>query len=170
VYLPHEYAILTAKTSEEFERFWSLCKPHLKAILDDPAAFSPAIPDDYTYFLDGEYLDAVKTLFERETDPLVPAFFCRDGEVIGFVSYVIYTSEDGKCFILEYNIDAAHRNQGLGKLLFELLCNHVSANGAKYFRLNCSNADNERFWRNLGFAKVDLSEEGKNPEYTRPIP
>ncbi|MCL2547398.1 MAG: GNAT family N-acetyltransferase [Oscillospiraceae bacterium] len=162
------YSVIPVRTPQEFQQFWSLCKPHLQAVLN-ASTFSPATAEDYDYFLNGEYLAAIKSLFTRENDPFVPAFFCCNGKIIGFVSYVIYASENGQCFILEYNIDDAHRNQGLGKRFFALLRKHVKQNGAKYFKLNCSNVDNERFWLNLGFVKAECPDEDGNPIYTRAV-
>ena len=126
--LMSNYTIVTAKTPEEFEYFWTLCRPHLKAVLD-ASTFSPVTQEEYTYFLDGEYLAAITSLFEREKDPFIPIFFCRNGEIIGFASYVpAMLREDIPCFFYGW-VPAVGLNFSLSldglSILFALLIDNT---------------------------------------------
>ena len=58
--------------------------------------------EELAYFLGKEYRGQIEALRKRERDPLHFLFLRRDGEEIGFAMPVIYGSEDGKCFLLEF--------------------------------------------------------------------
>ena len=58
--------------------------------------------EELAYFLGEEYRGQIETLRKRERDPLHFLFLRRDGEEIGFAMPVIFGSEDGKCFLLEF--------------------------------------------------------------------
>ncbi|MEY8303515.1 GNAT family N-acetyltransferase [Anaerosalibacter bizertensis] len=87
-------------------------------------------------------------------------FFLKNKEYVGFAAYVIYHSEDGKCFIVEYCIEPKWRNQGLGTKFFQLIERKTLKNGASYFELNFSNEDNIRFWKSNGFIYAYKDEYG----------
>ena len=88
---------------------------------------------------------------------------------IGFAVYVIYHSEDGKCLIVEFNIDEAYRNKGIGSLFFKLLRKQVRTEQASYFALNLSNENNERFWMRNGLIKASKDEHGNGVYEKRPL-
>lgn len=58
--------------------------------------------EDLAYFLGDEYRTTLRSLHERKEDRLYYLFFTQNGQDIGFAMPVIYESEDGKCFILEF--------------------------------------------------------------------
>ena len=74
------------------------------------------------------------------------------GEYIGFIMYKIYNLEDGKCFILDFCIERAFRNMGIGSEAFNFFEQYVKNNeDATYIALNVSNDRNKRFWKKQGF-------------------
>jgi len=155
--------IVQIKTKTNFDLFWSYCKPHLRAVLDN-ATFNPVNEEDYEYFLGGEYLTTITELFKRKQNKLRAVFFAdNDENIVGFASYVIYHTEDAKCFLLEFNVQEAYRNQGLGTKLFSLLENHWRNEGAVYAQCNCSNEANKRFWLRNGFVVTNII-ENNDPE------
>lgn len=105
-------------------------------------------------------------LYERAVDPLRVVFLQKEGQYAGFIVYVTYHSEDGKCFILEYCIDRTRRGKGLGAAFFQAFEERMRLEGATYIALNTSNAHNRRFWLAQGFAVGDADEYG-NPVYTK---
>jgi len=147
--------------------FW---QQHDKYMLEDVipnCTLGPALDEeDKVWFFSGEYREYIMRLFYRETDTLRIAFFLQDGQYTGFVVYVIYMSEDGKCFILDYSIEREQRNMGLGKVFYNLLQDRVKSDGATYIALNLSNENNERFWKSNGFIKSKIDEYG-NPVYIK---
>ncbi|WP_461040707.1 GNAT family N-acetyltransferase, partial [Tepidimicrobium xylanilyticum] len=104
----------------------------------------------------------IMNAFSRDKDPLKIIFFMKNNEYVGFCTYVTYLSEDGKCLIVDYCIDAKYRNQNLGRQFFYLLKDQVIKEGGKYFALNLSNEDNQRFWQSLGFEKAYIDEYGED--------
>ncbi|MGN0786474.1 MAG: GNAT family N-acetyltransferase [Christensenellales bacterium] len=89
-------------------------------------------------------------------------FFHRDGQDIGFAMPVIFTTEDGKCFIMEYCVYPEFRGNGTGKECAGVLLDWARKNGALYAELNCgSNERRLRFWESLGFIKNGADEWGE---------
>lgn len=87
-------------------------------------------------------------------------YFCCNGKKIGAVSYCIYQSEDGKCFILDYWVFPEFRGNGTGHRCFEALEKHTKLNGAVYYELNSFKENSIRFWKSLGFIENGKDEQG----------
>ena len=61
---------------------------------------------------------------------------------------VIYTSEDGKCFVMEYCVYPEYRGNGTGKECAKVLLSWAKGNGALYAELNYGSNDRRlRFWK-----------------------
>ena len=74
----------------------------------------PEDDEDRAYFLGEEYAQAISAAHNREVDKCRYLFFEMCGEIIGFAMPVIYTSEDGKCFIMEFCVFPEFRGNGRG--------------------------------------------------------
>ena len=89
-------------------------------------------------------------------------FFQRNGQDIGFALPVIYTSEDGKCFIMEYCVYPEYRGNGTGKECAKVLLNWAEENCALYAELNYGGNDRRlRFWKSVGFIENGVDEWGE---------
>lgn len=149
--------------------FWKMRDQYMLEDVLPNATFAPATDEERVWFFSEEYRAHIMKLFSRETDTLRIAFLQSGGKNIGFAVYVIYHSEDGKCFIIDFCIDKAFRNQDLGTAFFAMLRAHVLHEDAAYFALNLSNENNERFWKRNGFVKTSKDEYGNDIYEKRPL-
>ena len=121
-------------------------------------------PDDENleYFLGSEYQDYMMKIHGRPQDRCYFLFFHRDGQDIGFAMPVIYTTEDGKCFIMEFCVYPEFRGNGTGKECARVLLNWAREHGALYAELNYgSDQRREHFWQCVGFTKNGADEWGE---------
>ena len=103
-------------------------------------------------FLSSGYRTHMQELHDRSQDCCHYLFFHRDGQDIGFAMPVIYTTEDGKCFIMEFCVYPEFRGDGTGKECAKALLSWARENGALYAELNYgSDARRRRFWESVGF-------------------
>lgn len=117
---------------------------------------------DLDYFYSDEYRDAIEELRIRNINPL-RILFIQEEAIIGFIMYVTYFDEGGKCFLMEYYIEPKYRNQGYGKLAYLRAEQYVRQEGALYIELTPTNEENERFWSSVGFEKsADVDEDNKH--------
>lgn len=137
---------------ERLDEFWSIHLPYLinDGIIDDE--------EDIEYFSGDEYRGVLKAHMLREKDKQRFAYFIEGGERIGAVSYCIYESEDGKCFILDFWVFDEFRGNGTGRRCFKALEAHTRADGAVYFELNSIKEASVRFWKSLGFIEHGADE------------
>ncbi len=137
--------------------FWEQLYAYFKRdIFPNPNA------EEREYFLGNEYRNAIREIHSREQDKCHFLFFYRNGRNIGFAMSVIYTSEDGKCFILEFCVYPEYRGNGTGKeCAKELLC-WAKENGARYAELNYGGDERRlRFWKSRGFVENGVDEYGE---------
>ncbi|MBW4828447.1 MAG: GNAT family N-acetyltransferase [Clostridiaceae bacterium] len=146
-------------TNEDVDLFW---KYRDRYMVEDiiPNSAEPFTREEKRWFFSQEYRDHIIDAYERKVNKLHIVFFLKNKEYVGFAAYVIYHSEDGKCFIVEYCIEPKWRNQGLGTKCFQLIERKNLKNGASYFELNFSNEDNKRFWESNGFIYAYKDEYG----------
>ena len=164
-----ELKLHKAKTREEIDLFWQKRDQYMREdVIPNCTLGKPLDEEDIEWFFSKEYKEHIMNAFNRSVNPLNIVFFLKNDEYVGFCVYVIYTSEDGKCFIVDYCIDAKYRNQNLGRQFFYILKEQVIKEGAKYFALNLSNENNQRFWESLGFKKSYVDEYGEDV-YTNKI-
>lgn len=158
-----ELSLYEVKLKEEVDFFWEKRNQYVKEdIIPNCTLGNPLSEDVKKWLSSKEYKDHIMNLFNRKQDQLKILFFRKNNRYVGFCIYVTYISEDGKCLIVDYCIDSNYRNQGLGKQFFYLLKEHVSEERAKYFALNLSNENNQRFWKSLGFEKAYVDEYGED--------
>lgn len=153
--MPHEITIREAREEADVSRFWE--KLHGYFVRD---LFPEPESEDLEYFLGEEYRSAMMCIHDRERDNCHWLFFDCGGEEIGFALPVIYSSEDGKCFVMEFCIYPEFRNKGAGSECALLLMDWARARGAEYFELNCDREDRRRFWTRLGFRENGTDEWG----------
>ncbi|MFR7744388.1 MAG: GNAT family N-acetyltransferase [Acutalibacteraceae bacterium] len=97
----------------------------------------------------------------RKTTAII-LFFQRDGQDIGFALPVIFTSEDGKCFIMEFCVYPEFRGNGTGRACAAVLLDWAKARGARYAELNYGGDERRlRFWRRIGFVENGVDEWGE---------
>lgn len=159
----HENLTLHYLTTEaELKEFWVLRDRYM---VEDviPNANPPITDEEKDWFFSKEYRVHMESLFWREENPLRFARLLQEGAYAGFISYIIYGNEDGKCFIVEYCVEKSRRGQGLGARFFQALEEEAKKKGAAYLALNVSNDRNRKFWMSQGFI------EGEPDEYGNPI-
>ena len=137
--------------------FW---EQHIRYLVDDGIISDE---EDIEYFAGREYRGILEEHMRRARDKQHMAYFLRDGKRIGAVSYCIYRSEGGKCFILDYWVFPEFRGNGTGHRCFEALEKYTRLDGAAYYELNSTKQDSVRFWKSLGF-----TENGRD-EYDMPL-
>lgn len=109
-----------------------------------------------------EYRAHMQKIHDRPENRCYFLFFHRDGQDIGFAMPVIYNTEDGKCFIVEYCVYPEFRGTGTGKECAGKLLNWARENGALYAELNYGgDKRRERFWQSVGFIKNGADEWGE---------
>ena len=146
--------IRIAATAAETQVFWQQLNAYFVRDIHTDS------PEDLEEFQSPDYHKTIETLRVRETDPLYFLFFHRDGQEIGFAMPVIYNSEDGKCFILEFCVYPEFRGSGTGTACARTLMEWATERGALYYELNAGGEDRRRFWGRLGFLPNGLDEWG----------
>ena len=155
--MENQITIREAVTEYDVVTFWEqLHNYHKRDIFPSPAG------EDLEYFLSSEYYDHMMKIHRRPEDQCYFLFFHRDGRDIGFAMPVIFTSEDGKCFIMEYCVYPEFRGNGTGKECARVLLEWAKENGALYAELNHgSNERRRHFWEAVGFIENGVDEWGE---------
>ena len=109
--MKNQITIREAITEADIAVFWGqLHTYHMRDIFPDSE------DENRKHFLDDtEYRAQIQHVHDRPQDRCYYLFFHRDGQDIGFALPAIFTSEDGKCFILEFCIFPAFRGSGTGR-------------------------------------------------------
>ncbi len=155
--MENQITIREAVRSTDVAVFWEqLHIYHKRDIFPSPNT------EDLEYFLGSEYYDHMMKIHSRPQDRCCFLFFHRDGQDIGFSMPVIFTSEDGKCFIMEYCVYPEFRGNGTGKECARVLLGWAKENGALYAELNHgSNQRRRHFWETVGFVENGADEWGE---------
>ena len=155
--MENQITIREAIRSTDIATFWEqLHIYHKRDIFSDPDS------KDLGYFHSSEYYDHMMKIHSRPQDRCFFLFFHRNGQDIGFAMPVIFTSEDGKCFIMEYCVYPEFRSNGTGKECARVLLNWAKENGALYAELNHgSNERRRHFWETVGFIENGTDEWGE---------
>ena len=112
-------------------------------------------------FLASGYRTHVQFVHDRPQDRCRYLFFSCGGQDIGFALPVIYTTEDGKCFIMEFCVYPEFRGGGTGRECAGVLMDWVKENGARYGELNYGNDERRRrFWESVGFIENGADQWG----------
>lgn len=156
------------KSNKDIEYFWERRNEYfLKDIIPNCELGDEITEDDIKWFFSKEYKDHIMMLFEQKDDHLYIVLIKKDKCNIGFMTYIIYNAEDGKCFVLDYCIYPQFRNKGIGKKAYYLLEKDFINRGATYIDLNISNTNNERFWNGNGFLKTNIIDDQNNFMYRK---
>ena len=92
--------------ADERELFWQRLREYFRRDI---------LPgEEDCYHCSEKYKENIETLHERRFDPVRYLFFRRDGQDIGLALSVVYASEDGKQFILEFCVFPEFRGNGTG--------------------------------------------------------
>jgi len=134
----------------ELETFWRMWPRYIEEDLA-PHGHPSMSEEEKAELLSFAHRQRWLKLSRREVDPARLELMTLDGKVAGFVIYVIYHSEDGKCVIAEFCLLPEHRGKGLGKQLYLALENRLRQQGAGYFVLENQNPPSRDFWAGLGF-------------------
>ena len=155
--MENQITIREAITETDVAVFWEqLHTYHKRDIFPNPDNA------DLEYFLGSEYHDHMMKIHSRPQDRCYFLFFHRDGQDIGFAMPVIYTAEDGKCFIMEFCVYPEFRGNGTGKECARVLLDWAKENGALYAELNHgSNERRRHFWETVGFIENGADEWGE---------
>lgn len=156
--MKNQITIREAATEQDIAVFWQQLRIYfIRDIFPNPE------DEDREYFLsDTEYRAHMQKIHDRPQDRCHYLFFHRNGQDIGFAMPVIFNTEDGKCFIMEYCVYPEFRGSGTGKACAAVLIDWARENGALYAELNYgSNERRFRFWESLGFVENGVDEWGE---------
>lgn len=154
------------KGDSEICLFWKNFDCYIAEIFEN-TTLGDSNNTDVEWFFSEEYRNTIMKLYYRETNPLKILFIEENGIIIGFITYVIYLDEDGKCFILDYGIKPEHRNKGIGRKSYRLLEGIVKNEGTSFLELTSSNQNNINFWESNGFVKTNDMNEHHNYFYRK---
>lgn len=156
--MKNQITIREAVMEQDIAVFWQQLRIYfIRDIFPNPE------DEDREYFLsDTEYRADMQKIHDRPQDRCHYLFFHRHGQDIGFAMPVIFNTEDGKCFIMEYCVYPEFRGSGTGKACAAVLIDWARENGALYAELNYgSNERRFRFWESLGFVENGVDEWGE---------
>ena len=154
--MKNQISVREAISAEETARFWSELGAY-----HDRDIFPDAESEELEYFHGSEYREAIQAAHGRAADRCYYLFFERGGSDIGFALASLFTSEDGKLFILEFCVLTEHRGSGTGHDCAAALLDWARARGMKYAELNCAEERRVRFWKSLGFVPNGADEWGE---------
>ncbi len=156
--MKNRITIREAVTKNDVAAFWEqLHAYHKRDIFPDSQS-----KKELECFLSSEYHEHIMKIYSRPQDRCFFLFFQRDGQDIGFTMPVIFTSEDGKCFIMEYCVYPEFRGNGTGKECAKVLLDWAKERGALYAELNHgSNERRRHFWETIGFGENGADEWGE---------
>ena len=169
--MQHQISIREAAAPADVEAIWA----QIAICFERDICTDPKLQDKRAFMSDAAYRAHMQRIHDRPQDRCYYLFFCRDGRDIGFAMPVIYTSEDGKCFIAEFCVYPAFRGQGTGRACARALLDWAAAHGACYAELGYGNDDRRRrFWKSVGFVENGVDEWGEPllllpPDATVPI-
>lgn len=155
--MENKIMIREAVTEKEEQLFWEQLYAYLKRDI-----FRDSTAEESSHFFNAEFRAMIQKIHERSQDRCYYLFFWRAGQNIGFAMPVIYDSEDGKCFIMEYCVYPEYRGSGTGKACAKALLQWANENGADYAELNYGNDERRlRFWKSVGFIENGVNDWGE---------
>lgn len=156
--MKNQIIIREAISEADTAAFWEqLHSYHKRDIFPDPE------DENLKHFLsDTEYRVQIEHVHNRLQDRCYYLLFERNGQDIGFALPAIFTSEDGKCFILEFCIFPEFRGGGTGRECAAVLLEWAKEHGARYAELNYGGDERRlRFWKRVGFVENGVDEWGE---------
>ena len=119
--MENQITIREAVTENDAAAFWEQLHAYRKRDI-----FTDSDKEDLEYFLGQAYRDHMMKINGRPQDRCFFLFFHRGGQDIGFAMPVIFTTEDGKCFIMEFCV-----YPGSGQRHGKSVCSSASGLGKK---------------------------------------
>lgn len=168
--MENQITIREAVTENDAAAFWEQLHAYHKRDI-----FTDSDKEELEYFLGQAYRDHMMKINGRPQDRCFFLFFHRGGQDIGFAMPVIFTTEDGKCFIMEFCVYPEFRGSGTGKACAAALLDWAKKHGARYAELNYGgNERRRRFWESVGFIENGADQWGEPlmllpPEENLPI-
>ena len=160
-----EFFFKKMTTPNEIKEFWQKKREYKqKDVFPNLAESGRELEEIIQWFQSKEYYDIIMKLHDnapKDGSGLQFTFIYEEEQYIGFMMYKVYTEEDGKCFILDFCIQAEYRNKKIGAKVissFEKLAKEQE--GATYFALTVSNDNSKRFWVRQGFSQTAIEESG----------
>lgn len=155
--MENRITVREAVTDNDAALFWAQLHSYFKRdMFPDPAA------EEREDFLGDTYRAMIQQLHDRPQDRCRWLFFQRDGQDIGFAMPVIYTSEDGKCFVMEFCVYPEYRGNGAGRECAGALLRWAEENGAHYAELTYGGDERRlRFWKSVGFVENGTDDWGE---------
>ncbi len=155
--MENQTTIREAVTEKEVALFWAQLYSYFKRdVCPDPE------DEDLAYLLSEKYRAGVQKIHDRPQDRNYYLLFSAEGQDIGFAMPVIFTSEDGKCFIMEFCVYPQFRGNGTGTQCAKVLLDWAEKHGAKYAELSYGgDARRRRFWKRVGFVDNGADECGE---------
>ena len=152
-----QISIREAITETDVASFWAQLRVYQQRdIFPDPE------DESLDYFLSEDYRSQVQAVHDRKQNPLYYLFFRRHGQDIGFAMPAIFTTEDGKCFIMEFCVYPQYRGGVTGTQCAQALLRWAKERGAVYAELNYGGDERrQRFWARLGFVPNGADEWGE---------
>lgn len=148
--MENQITIREAVTENDVAAFWEQLHAYHKRDI-----FTDSDKEELEYFLGSEYHDQMMKIYGRPQDHCFFLFFHRGGQDIGFAMPVIFNTEDGKCFIMEFCVYPEFRGSGTGKACARTLLDWAKEHGARYAELNYGGNDWRRhFWESVGFIET----------------
>ena len=154
--MKNQITIREANSKTDTAAFWEQLRSyHERDIFPNPK------DESLKHFLnDAEYRAQIEHVHNRPQDNCYYLFFQRNGQDVGFALPVIFTSEDGKCFIMEFCVYPEFRGNGTGRACAAVLLDWAKARGACYAELNYGGGE-----RRLRHGKEHCAEEQRNRDY-----
>ena len=155
--MKNQITIREAVTENDAAAFWEQLHAYHKRDI-----FTDSDKEELEYFLGQAYRDHMMKINGRPQDRCFFLFFHRGGQDIGFAMPVIFTTEDGKCFIMEFCVYPEFRGSGTGKACAAALLDWAKKHGARYAELNYGgNERRRRFWESVGFIENGADQWGE---------
>lgn len=152
-----QISIREAITETDVASFWAQLRVYQQRDI-----FPDSEDESLDYFLSEDYRSQVQAVHDRKQNPLYYLFFRRHGQDIGFAMPAIFTTEDGKCFIMEFCVYPQYRGGGTGTQCAQALLRWAKERGAVYAELNYGGDERrQRFWARLGFVPNGADEWGE---------
>lgn len=154
--MKHQITIREAVTESDVAEFWNQVYDYYRRDIMAERKIAPR--ED---FLSGGYRTHVQSVHDRPQDRCRYLFFNRGGQDIGFALPVIYNTEDGKCFLMEFCVYPEFRGGGTGRECAGALMDWAKEQGALYAELNFgSDERRRRFWGSIGFIENGADQWG----------
>ena len=155
--MKNQITIREAVTENDVAAFWERLHAYHKRDI-----FPDSDKEELEYFLGLEYHEHMMKIYSRPQDRCFFLFFQRDGQDIGFAMPVIFNTEDGKCFIMEFCVYPEFRGSGTGRACAGTLLDWAEEHGARYTELNYGGNERRRhFWETVGFIENGADEWGE---------